>query len=176
MSSINFKTTLKTIDSINLVHLPLDKSAQLPSRGLVIVEGELNGVHFVSPLEPDGKKSHWLEVHEKLRKAAGINSGDEVTITMQSITDWPEPEIPADLSKALAADASAHEIWKDITTLARWDWIRWIRSTKNPATRQKRIMVALSKLNSGKRAACCFNRSECTVPEVSNQGKLIEVD
>jgi len=62
----------------------------------------------------------------------------------------------------------------DITPLARWDWIRWIGSTRNRDTRAIRIEKTLSKLKSGKRAACCFNRSECTDSSMSRNGVLLE--
>lgn len=64
-------------------------------------------------------------------------------------------------------------LWKTITPMARWDWIRWIGATKNSATRSHRIDVALSKLQAGDRRPCCFNRSACTIPDVSHNGILI---
>jgi len=87
---------------------------------------------------------------------------------------WPEPKVPADLAEALASDLQAHRLWMDITPVARWDWIRWIGSTRNRETRAIRIEKTLSKLRSGKRAACCFNRSQCTDPSMSRNGVLLE--
>ena len=49
--------------------------------------------------------------------------------------------------------------WKDITTVARRDWIHWITSGKKAETRVKRIDVAIDKLACGNRRACCFDRS-----------------
>jgi hypothetical protein len=88
--------------------------------------------------------------------------------------EWPEPEVPADLVKALAFDPQANALWEKITPMARWDWLRWIRATNNQETRSRRIEVALSKLNAGERRPCCFNRDLCTEPEVSKNGALIE--
>ena len=42
-----------------------------------------------------------------------------------------------------------------------------IRATHNPETRSRRIEVALSKIKAGERRPCCFNRNQCTEPEVS---------
>jgi hypothetical protein len=58
--------------------------------------------------------------------------------------------------------------------MARWEWIRWIGATNNTETRQRRIEVALSKLSHGERRPCCFNRSMCCIPEVSQNGALLE--
>ena len=93
---------------------------------------------------------------------------------LEPMARWPEPTVPADLAKALASDPEARRLWGDITPVARWDWIRWIRSTRNRDTRAIRIEKTLSKLRSGKRAACCFNRSQCTDPSMSRNGVLLE--
>lgn len=166
MSKITFKSPVTQIDSWNIVKLPLDVSAKLPSRGLVYVKGTLDGSPLETVLEPDGKKSHWFKVDKKF-------VGKTVTVEMEATKDWPEPEVPDDLQKALDKDKAAEATWLDITPLARWDWIRWIRSTNNPETRKIRIEKTFSKFRSGKRQACCFNRAECTVPEISQKGKLV---
>jgi hypothetical protein len=46
----------------------------------------------------------------------------------------------------------------------------------SPATRERNrgIQVALSKLETGERRPCCFNRNLCTATEVSKNGVLIE--
>lgn len=72
--------------------------------------------------------------------------------------EWIEPEVPDDVKNALATSSKASELWKSITPIARWDWIRWIRAVKTPETRQKHIRIALDKLNKGMRRPCCFNR------------------
>lgn len=167
MAEIKFTAKLSQIGTYNIIRLPKEASDKLPSRGLVMVEGTINGFAFKEALEPDGNKGHWLHVGKEMQNAAGINEGDTASLEITPTQDWTEPKIPADLKEA-------NEIWLDITTLSRWDWIRWIRSTHNPETRKKRINVAFSKLKSGKRSACCFNRSECTIPEVSKGGKLLD--
>jgi len=41
-------------------------------------------------------------------------------------------------------------------------------------TRAVRIEKTLSKLRSGRRAACCFNRSQRTDPSISHNGVLLD--
>ena len=138
-----------------------------------MVEGTFNGHAFQEPVEPDGIGSHWFRVSNTLLKGARAQVGDSVSVALEPMTQWPEPEVPADLAKALASNPQVRKVWLDITTLARWDWIRWIGSTRNPDTRTIRIEKTLSKLRSGKRAACCFNRSQCTDPSLSRNGVLV---
>ena len=139
--------------------LPKDASAKLPSRGMTTVEGTINGFPFRATLEPDGQRSHWLRVNRKMREAAGADAGDVVTLEIAPSGEEPEPRVPADLRKALAAAPRARELWSDLTPLARRDWIQWIVSAKQAETRARRIRSACSMLIAGKRRPCCFDRS-----------------
>ena len=139
--------------------LPKDASAKLPSRGMTTVEGTINGVPFRATLEPDGQKGHWLKVDRKMSKGAGADGGDVVTLEIAPVQEEPEPRVPADLRKALAAAPKARALWSDITPMARRDWIHWITSAKQPETRTRRIKNACSMLIAGKRRPCCFDRS-----------------
>ena len=171
MSTIRFEAKLFKIGSWTILRLPKDASAKLPSRGMAMVKGTINGFHFQAALEPDGKGSHWFRIDKTMHKVVGA---DTVMLEIEPVKEWPEPEVPADLKKALTSSPQVHTLWNNITPMARWDWIRWIRSTKQPETRRKRIEVACSKLKKGEKRPCCFNRSMCTEPSVSNNGVLIE--
>lgn len=147
-------------DSWTFLILPKNASAKLPSRGMTAIEGTINGFAFQATLEPDGQKSHWLKVDRKLSEAARAEAGDIVTLEIAPAAKEPEPEVPADLKKALAAAApKARALWSDITPIARRDWIQWITSVKQPETRVRRIKNACSMLAGGKRRPCCFDRS-----------------
>ncbi|MBI2760008.1 MAG: DUF1905 domain-containing protein [Chloroflexi bacterium] len=162
--------------------LPKQASAKLPSRSQVSVEGTLNGRAFRATLEPDGQGGHWLKVDAKIRKAAGLSdavaangAGDVVALEIAPVApaDEPEPTVPADLHKALAAaPEAAREVWADITPIARRDWIQWIVSAKQAETRSRRTTTACDMLAKGKRRPCCFDRSgmyakslRCPVPD-----------
>jgi hypothetical protein len=174
MSSIRFEAKLITIGSWTLVRLPESASAKLPSRGMAMVAGTLNGFRIQAALEPDGKGSHWFRVDRTMLKAARAEAGDSVVLAIEPTKAWPEPEVPADLKRALTDNPQVDRRWRAITPLARWDWIRWIRATKQAETRQRRIEIACSKLTQGERRPCCFNRNLCTEPEVSKNGVLLE--
>lgn len=193
MSTIRFETTLFKINSWTILRLPEDASAELPSRGMTMVKGTLNGVPFKALLEPDGKygpelrPSHWFRVDETIiengKVKAGppastmlkaLRAGDTVQVSLEPTKEWIEPEVPVDLKKALSSSPKAEALWKDITPMARWDWIRWIRAVKTPETRKKHIEVALDKLSKGMRRPCCFNRNLCSEPYVSKNWTLLE--
>ena len=165
-SKIRFKAKLfqpaesEETDSWTFLVLPKNASAKLPSRGITAIEGTINGFPFQAALEPDGQKSHWLKIDRKLREAAGADASGIVTMEITPAANDPEPEVPADLKKALnAASVKTRKLWSDITPNARRDWIHWIVSAKLPETRRRRIKNACSMLAAGKRRVCCFDRS-----------------
>jgi hypothetical protein len=142
------------------LNLPKQASAKLPSRGQTTVEGTFNGASFQATLEPDGRGGHWLKVDRKLRELAHAQPGDVITLEVVPVAQEPEPKVPADLRKALAAaPLKARAAWSDITPAARRDFIHWITSPKRPETRIKRIETACDMLAKGKRRPCCFDRS-----------------
>lgn len=65
-------------------------------------------------------------------------------------------KIPTDLKQAIGSNAAALTTWKDITPLARNEWICWVISGKKAETRNIRIEKAISKLKSGMRRPCCW--------------------
>jgi uncharacterized protein YdeI (YjbR/CyaY-like superfamily) len=68
-----------------------------------------------------------------------------------------EPRVATDLRKALAATPMAKAQWRDLTPIARRDFINWIDSAKQPETRRRRIEKACSMLAAGKRRPCCYS-------------------
>ena len=140
--------------------LPKDASAKLPTRGMTAIEGTINGFSFQAMLQPDGQKSHWLKIEKNLLEAADAEAGNVLTFEITPATEAWEPEVPADLRKALAAASpKARALWSDITPGARTDWIHWITSAKQKGTRARRVKNACSMLAVGKRRVCCFDRS-----------------
>lgn len=180
MSKIQFENKLFEINSWTILHLPEEASARLPSRGMTMVKGTFNGTPFKTMLEPDGKygpglnPSHWFSPDKKLLAEAHATTGDTVSVSIEPTKEWIEPEIPDDVKKALKTSPKAEALWNEITPMARWDWIRWIRAVKTPETRQKHLQVMLDKLNKGMRRPCCFNRNLCSDPTVSKNWVLLD--
>ena len=139
--------------------LPRAASAQLPSRGMVSVEGTFEGRAFKATLEPDGQGSHWLKVPRALREATGVDAGTSVALAITPAAKEPEPRVPADLRQALAAAPAAKAQWRAITPVARRDFIQWLGTAKQAETRARRIRNACDMLAAGKRRICCFDRS-----------------
>ena len=63
---------------------------------------------------------------------------------------------PTDFRMALSSEAKTQAAWKDLTPLARNEWICWVISAKQEPTRNRRIQRAIENLQAGKRRPCCW--------------------
>src|SRR3989338_8993726 len=108
MATIRFEAKLFKISDWTILRLPERASAKLPSRGMTMVSGTINGVPFKAVLEPDGwygpgkKQSHWFRPEDKLLDGAHAGPGDTVQVSLEPTKEWIEPEVPEDLKKALS--------------------------------------------------------------------------
>ena len=174
-ATIRCDATVQAIDDRMIARLPDDASRRLPSRGQVAVQGTIDGHAFTTVIEPDGSGGHWMKL-DGAPGAARVRAGDAVRLSLAPSMEWPEPAVPSDLGAALAAaPPRIRELWADITPMARWEWVRWVNATRNADTRRRRVEVTISKMQSGKRRPCCFNLAACTDPDLSRNGRLLEV-
>ena len=65
-------------------------------------------------------------------------------------------KLPGDMQKALIANPAALEAWKDITPLARNEFICWVEDAKQGKTRERRIRRTQEELEDGQRRPCCW--------------------
>jgi hypothetical protein len=174
-STVRFDAMPSWIGASMIVRLPEKASRKMPSRGQVAVEAAINGCGIQTVLEPDGDLGHWMKISETLQRAAALRVGVTARVEIVPMREWPEPQLPRDLERALAAaPQKVQDQWMDITPMARWEWVRWVNATRDPETRERRVEVSISKMKNGKRRPCCFNLASCTDPNLSRNGRLIE--
>ena len=65
-------------------------------------------------------------------------------------------KLPADLRTELIANATALAAWKDITPLARNEFICWVLDATQSETRARRIRRTQEELEEGQRRPCCW--------------------
>ena len=65
-------------------------------------------------------------------------------------------KLPGDLRKALITNPTALVAWKDITPLARNEFICWVEDAKQEVTRERRIRRTQEELEEGQRRPCCW--------------------
>lgn len=173
-TTVRCSAEIELIGDRMIVRLPADASAEMPSRGQIAAATTVNEAPYSTVIEPDGRRGHWIAIDDGLRSILDLSAGAAVRLVIEPTKTWPEPDVPADFSAALADAEELTDVWDDITPMARWEWVRWINATKNPVTRERRVEVGVSKLRSGKRRPCCFDLSSCTDTEVAKSGKLVD--
>ncbi len=117
MTFIEFETQLLLYGSWTVLKLPLSISKELPSRGMVMIEGTINNIDFTTPLEPDGLGSHWFRISDTFRDELALKVGDSVSLSIRPTKNWIEPELPEDLNHALKSRKVENQ-WNALTTKA----------------------------------------------------------
>jgi hypothetical protein len=149
------------------IQFEVPKAVGTKLRDMVTVEGVINGHPFRAALESNGAGSKSIRVNDAMRRGSRAAVGDTVDL---AILGWEaEPKIPSDLRTVFAESTEARALWKDLTLLARLDWIRWIDAAKTPETRERRIRRTVDQLAEGKRRPCCVNFYEYMLQRVREE-------
>ena len=95
----------------------------------------------------------------KTRRKPPASAGNRIILAAMSgnrVPDGVVHKLPADLRQALIANSTALAAWKDITPLARNEFICWVDDAKQEATRKRRIRRTQEELEEGQRRPCCW--------------------
>lgn len=79
-----------------------------------------------------------------------------VTVKGQRVPGGVVHKLPPDLRQALVSNDVALDAWKDITPLARNEFICWVEDAKKEETRERRIRRTQEELEKGMRRPCCW--------------------
>ena len=82
--------------------------------------------------------------------------GYRASVSSSRVPGGAVHKLPGDLRVALIANPTALDAWKDITPLARNEFICWVEDAKQDKTRERRIRRTLEELDEGQRRPCCW--------------------
>lgn len=77
-------------------------------------------------------------------------------MSKQKISSGVIHKIPTDVKNIISLKQGVLDVWEDISSLARNEWICWITSAKKDDTRERRIRIMIENLSKGKRRPCCW--------------------
>jgi uncharacterized protein YdeI (YjbR/CyaY-like superfamily) len=77
-------------------------------------------------------------------------------VSSQRVPGGVVHKLPGDLRGALIGNPPALNAWKDITPLARNEFICWVEDAKQQVTRERRIRRTQEELEDGMRRPCCW--------------------
>jgi len=94
--------------------------------------------------------AYMVGVSAEHRKAANVEGGDEVEVTIELDTQPREVEVPKDFQKALNKNAVAKKNFESLSYSRKNGLIIPVKDAKTDETRQRRIEKAISILTEGK--------------------------
>ena len=134
---MQFSASIYKIGINPVVDVPVRISRTCGRRGYVPVTVTLGGKAFPANLVPVGGGRHRLYLNLPMRRAAGRDVGDRITVRMKEDTASRVLPTPPDLARALGA--SGRSALAKATPSHRKEVIRWVLAAKAPETRARRI-------------------------------------
>lgn len=131
------------------MHLPDDVVGSLGKGKKPPVKATINGYTWRSTVAVMGGE-YWLGVSKENRRAAGVEAGQEVDLTLELDTEERILEVPADFSAALDAEPEARRFFDSLSYSNRRRFTYSIDDAKTPETRQRRIEKSVAQLREGK--------------------------
>jgi Bacteriocin-protection, YdeI or OmpD-Associated len=105
---------------------------------------------------PPGDTVRWKGVPQAGGEVALLPAHYDGPVSGQRVPGGVVHKLPADLRDGLIANATALEAWRDITPLARNEFICWVEDAKQEITRERRIRRTQEELEEGQRRPCCW--------------------
>ena len=145
----SFKATLERMQS-NLgwviVRIPLDVPKTWGVRGMLKVQGEINGFAFRTSLFPTGKGYHYLLVNKRMQAGAFARAGDTAQFRLEPDLAKREATVPTELKRALSEDRSLLRWFEKLSYSIR-KWISdWVTQVKSPEARERRAAQVAEQL------------------------------
>ena len=143
-----FTTTILQAEDVNAtgIRVPAEVIAEFNSGKKPKVKVSLNGYTYRSTVAAYGDV-FMLPLASEHRKAAGVNAGDEVEITLELDTEPRTVDVPADLAAALAEKLGATAAFDKLAYSARKEHVRQVESAKAQETRERRIANIVAKVS-----------------------------
>jgi hypothetical protein len=129
--------------------IPFDVQQVFGSKSRVAVAGTMNGFPFRSSLLPEGDGTHSMMVNKEMQVGANVRAGDVVSISLQLDQEVREVIVPVELEQALLEDEQAASVFAGLAYSHKKEYVDWISSAKQPATKARRVVKAVSMLAAG---------------------------
>jgi hypothetical protein len=129
-----------------LVPIPIAVAAKLGLKGMPKINAVIAGTPYRGSLMPMGDGTYCLGVLKSIQEAAGVGSGDSITIDIELDTAPRTVELPADLAKAIGHDKKASAAWEALSFTNKKEMARSLDEAKRPETREKRLAQAVEIL------------------------------
>jgi hypothetical protein len=146
--TLRFSATIFKVGINPCVDAPARVSAALVRQGYIPVAGTINGQPFKAGLVSLGNGRHRLYINGEMRKAAGVDTGDRITV----ILDYdPRPRklpVPRPFAQALEVNPKAKQVWENLTASRRKEILNYLNNLKSPESLARNITRVIKHLTS----------------------------
>jgi hypothetical protein len=150
MGELTLTITLQRRGPAAAVVLADDQVAEVgEGRKAFPVRATINGYTWAGRVSRMGGES-LLGLSREVRTGAGVEAGDEVTVTIALDEAPREVDVPAALAQALERDATAKATFDALAFTHRKEFAHWIAEAKKDETRERRVAQALQMLREGR--------------------------
>lgn len=139
--------------------VPPELSKSHLRRGRITARLAIGESSFDAQMEPDGKLGHWFVIPPDVAKREQMSARKRSDFSLIPLDRQPEPILPESFKALFSKSVSAQATWVSASTLAKIDWVHWMESAKQEATRKERATTAIDMLEKGKKRVCCFDSS-----------------
>jgi hypothetical protein len=129
-----------------LVPVPRDVATKLGLKGMPKIKAVIGGQPYRGSLMPMGDGTWCLGVLKSIQEAAGVGSGDTVTVELELDTTPRVVDPPPDLARALAKDNELAAAWEKLSFTNKKEMALSLTEAKKPETRERRLAAALALL------------------------------
>jgi hypothetical protein len=91
-----------------------------------------------------------IGLRREVRTGAGVEAGDEVTVTIALDEAPRDVDVPPALARALEADAEAAARFDALAYTHRKEFAVWVAEAKKDETRERRVARAVQMLREGR--------------------------
>lgn len=142
-----FTTTVVQDDSSNATGLPVpaEAVAAMGKGKKPPVRVSLNDYTYRSTVAAYGDV-FMLPLSAEHRRAAGVQAGDPVEVTIELDEEPRTVAVPDDLAAALAAQPGTADAFARLSYTLRKEYVRQVESAKAPETRARRIAGIVARL------------------------------
>jgi Bacteriocin-protection, YdeI or OmpD-Associated/Domain of unknown function (DUF1905) len=93
---------------------------------------------------------YYLPINRDVKKATGVQAGDDISVVIQRDEEPRLVQVPADLARAFKADPTAAKRFKALSYSHQKEYVDWVEDAKRDETRRRRIAEAVERITAGK--------------------------
>jgi len=121
------------------------RASRASTRRQIRAHATIEGETFDTLVLPTGDGRHFIYVAASVRRRLGVERGDSVHAAVEARSATPEPPMPDELRRKLAASSAAEGAWRSLTDGMRRTARRFINDAQDPDVRAWRVHDVLRR-------------------------------